>query len=80
MEIFKDKVQIANNITLGGKRMVLFAGPCAAESFDICYETGAKVKELCKQLDIDYVFKSCEQVYRGYYGNTKDGGRERTSF
>jgi 2-dehydro-3-deoxyphosphooctonate aldolase (KDO 8-P synthase) len=40
MEIFKDKVSITDKITLGGDRMVLFAGPCAAESFDICMETG----------------------------------------
>ncbi len=81
MEIFKDTVQIANNITLGGKRMVLFAGPCAAESFDICYETGAKVKELCKQLDIDYVFKSSfDKANRtssgSYRGPSREGGLE----
>jgi 2-dehydro-3-deoxyphosphooctonate aldolase (KDO 8-P synthase) len=78
MEIFKDKVQIANNITLGGKRMVLFAGPCAAESFDICYETGAKVKELCKQLDIDYVFKSSfDKANRTSSGSYRGPSREQ---
>ncbi len=81
MEIFKDTVQIANNITLGGKRMVLFAGPCAAESFDICYETGAKVKELCQQLDIEYVFKSSfDKANRtssgSYRGPSREGGLE----
>lgn len=81
MEIFKDKVQIANNITLGGNRMVLFAGPCAAESFDICFETGVKVKELCKQLDIDYVFKSSfDKANRtssgSYRGPSKQEGLE----
>ncbi len=81
MEIFKEKVQIANNITLGGKRMVLFAGPCAAESFDICFETGSKVKELCKQLDIDYVFKSSfDKANRtslgSYRGPSREGGLE----
>jgi 2-dehydro-3-deoxyphosphooctonate aldolase (KDO 8-P synthase) len=58
MEIFKSKVQIANKITLGGNRLVLFSGPCAAESYEICIETGGKVKELCGKLGIDYVFKS----------------------
>jgi 2-dehydro-3-deoxyphosphooctonate aldolase (KDO 8-P synthase) len=78
MEIFKDKVQIANNITLGGKKMVLFAGPCAAESFDICYETGAKVKELCKQLDIDYVFKSSfDKANRTSSGSYRGPSREQ---
>ncbi len=58
MEIFKDKIQLTNKITLGGDKMVLFSGPCAAESYDICYETGVKVKEICEELGIDYVFKS----------------------
>jgi 2-dehydro-3-deoxyphosphooctonate aldolase (KDO 8-P synthase) len=58
MEIFKDKVQVTDKITLGGEKMVLFGGPCAAESYDICMETGTKVKELCSSLGIEYVFKS----------------------
>jgi 2-dehydro-3-deoxyphosphooctonate aldolase (KDO 8-P synthase) len=58
MEIFKDKVKVTDSITLGGDRMVLFAGPCAAESYEICSETGAKVKAICEKLGIDYVFKS----------------------
>ena len=52
MEIFKDKVSITDKITLGGDRMVLFAGPCAAESYDICMETGKHVKAICEELGI----------------------------
>jgi 2-dehydro-3-deoxyphosphooctonate aldolase (KDO 8-P synthase) len=58
METFKDKVQVTDKITLGGDKMVLFAGPCAAESYDLCMEVGTKMKDLCAQLGIDYVFKS----------------------
>jgi len=58
MEIFKDKVQVTDSITLGGDKMVLFSGPCAAESYDICMETGTHVKALCEKLGIQYVFKS----------------------
>lgn len=58
MEIFKDKVKVTENITLGGDRLVLFAGPCAAESYDICMKTGTKLKEVCEKLGIDYVFKA----------------------
>lgn len=58
MDTFKDKVQVTDKITLGGDKMVLFAGPCAAESYDICVETGTKVKELCAKMGIEYVFKS----------------------
>ena len=81
MERFKDKVTIDKNITLGGDRMVLFAGPCAAESFEICMETGALVKEICARLNIDYVFKSSfDKANRtssgSYRGPSRDGGLE----
>ena len=79
MEIFRDKVSIANNISLGGDKMVLFAGPCAAESYDICMETGAQVKEMCKRLNIDYIFKSSfDKANRtssgSYRGPSREGG------
>lgn len=81
MEIFKNQVQITNKITLGGDRMVLFAGPCAAESYDICMETGTKVKELCAELGIQYVFKaSYDKANRtsagSYRGPSMDMGLE----
>ncbi|MBL7860730.1 MAG: 3-deoxy-8-phosphooctulonate synthase [Cyclobacteriaceae bacterium] len=58
MNLFQNKVQLTNTITLGGDRMVLFAGPCAAESYDLCLETGTEVKKICADLGIDYVFKA----------------------
>ncbi|GAA0193013.1 3-deoxy-8-phosphooctulonate synthase [Fulvivirga kasyanovii] len=81
MEIFKERVNITENINLGGDRLVLFAGPCAAESYDICMETGTKVKEVCQQLDIDYVFKaSFDKANRtsagSYRGKGLDSGLE----
>ena len=38
--------------------MVLLSGPCAVESYDICYEVASTVKEICQRLDIQYVFKA----------------------
>ncbi|HYF67634.1 MAG TPA: 3-deoxy-8-phosphooctulonate synthase [Ohtaekwangia sp.] len=58
MNTFKDKVEISDSIVLGGDQMVLFSGPCAAESYDLCMETGSTVKSLCAKLGIQYVFKS----------------------
>lgn len=58
MEIFKERVHIADKIQIGNHRMVLFAGPCAAESEEICLEVGTKVKSICAELGIDYVFKA----------------------
>jgi 2-dehydro-3-deoxyphosphooctonate aldolase (KDO 8-P synthase) len=81
MEIFKEKVQVTDKITLGGDKMVLFAGPCAAESYDICMETGTRVKELCSTLGIEYVFKSSfDKANRtssgSYRGPSVDAGME----
>lgn len=58
MNKFKDVVSITDKIRIGGEKMVLFSGPCAAESYDLCMETGGRVKEICARLDIEYVFKS----------------------
>jgi 2-dehydro-3-deoxyphosphooctonate aldolase (KDO 8-P synthase) len=81
METSKQTVRIADKITLGSDRLVLFAGPCAAESYDICVETGARVKEICQKLEIDYVFKSSfDKANRtsagSYRGPSKEGGLE----
>jgi 2-dehydro-3-deoxyphosphooctonate aldolase (KDO 8-P synthase) len=81
MDSFKDKVKIADNVELGGDKMVLFAGPCAAESFDICMETGTAVKKICEELGIAYVFKSSfDKANRtsssSYRGPSIDSGLE----
>ena len=81
MDKFKAAVQLTRSIELGGDRMVLFAGPCAAESYDICMETGSRVKEICNKLEIDYIFKSSfDKANRtssgSYRGPSKDGGLE----
>lgn len=79
MEIFKDKVQVTDTITLGGDSLVLFAGPCAAESYDICMEVGTKVKAITESLGIQYVFKaSFDKANRtsagSYRGPSMEGG------
>lgn len=79
MQKFSTAVEINGNITLGADRMVLFAGPCAAESFDLCMETGSRVKEICEKLQIDYIFKaSFDKANRtssgSYRGPSKDDG------
>jgi len=58
MKLFKSKVKIGDSLELGGNRLVLFAGPCAVESYDLCLEVAAKAKAVCLALNIDYVFKA----------------------
>ncbi len=78
MEIFQQPVKISSDIVLGSGKMVLFAGPCAAESYEICMETGERVKELCAQLDIHYVFKaSFDKANRTSVNSYRGGGMEK---
>lgn len=81
MDLYKKAVSVTKDITLGGDRMVLFAGPCAAESYDICMETGAHVQKICAALGISYVFKSSfDKANRtssgSYRGPSQEGGLE----
>ncbi len=43
---------------IGGDKLTILAGPCAAESQEILDETAKGLKEITKELDINFVFKS----------------------
>ena len=58
MERFSNPINVTDNIQLGGDKLVLFSGPCAAESLELCLEVGEQVKSVCEKLDIEYVFKA----------------------
>ena len=58
MEKFTSTVALTPSIKIGGEKPVLFAGPCAAESYDICAEVAEQVKGICASMDIQYVFKA----------------------
>jgi len=49
---------IREGVVLGSDKPVLFSGPCAVESFDICMEIGTKVKEWAEAHGFSYVFKA----------------------
>lgn len=75
MDVFSKRVAITNELTLGGDRLVLFSGPCAAESDEICLEVGTEVKKICADLGIDYVFKaSFDKANRTSLGSYRGSG------
>ena len=43
---------------IGGDKLTIIAGPCAAESQEILDVTAQGLKEITKKLDINFVFKS----------------------
>lgn len=51
-------MHITKEVVLGSDKPVLFAGPCAVESFDICMEIGSSVKALAEKHGFSYVFKA----------------------
>ncbi len=50
-------IKISDNVIIGEK-LTLFAGPCVAESMDVCLKTGEFIAGLCEKLDVQYVFKA----------------------
>ena len=51
-------MHIREGIVLGSDKPVLFSGPCAVESYDICIEIGTKVKAWAEEHGFSYVFKA----------------------
>jgi 2-dehydro-3-deoxyphosphooctonate aldolase (KDO 8-P synthase) len=51
------EVKITDTVSVGGKLAVL-AGPCVAESEEICFQIAEYMSDLCSKLDLQYVFKA----------------------
>ncbi len=45
-------------VTVGEGHLVLIAGPCLAESLDLCLKVAEKLDALCRGLEIGYIFKA----------------------
>lgn len=64
---------IRNQLILGGTKPVLFSGPCAVESLDICLEIGSKVKAYAQTHGFEYVFKASFDKANRTSGNSFRG-------
>jgi len=45
-------------VTIGSGQMVLIAGPCMAESLELCLEVAERLSNISESLNIGYIFKS----------------------
>ncbi|MBS3821294.1 MAG: hypothetical protein KGY81_05985, partial [Phycisphaerae bacterium] len=45
-------------VGFGGEGLSIIAGPCMAESLDLCLHVARTVKDICGELGIGYVFKA----------------------
>ncbi|MDE0560076.1 3-deoxy-8-phosphooctulonate synthase [Algoriphagus sp. NF] len=73
------QMKITDSVVLGGEKPVLFAGPCAVESYDICLEIGTKVKEWAEGNGFSYVFKaSFDKANRTSSGSFRSIGMDKS--
>lgn len=69
--------QIAS-VTVGAGQLVLIAGPCQAESLELCLTVGERLAELCARLKIGYVFKSSyDKANRTSAASPRGAGMEK---
>ncbi|MBS3762208.1 MAG: 3-deoxy-8-phosphooctulonate synthase [Candidatus Brocadiia bacterium] len=53
------RVRITEEIDVGeGFPLLIIAGPCAIESSELCLQIATKMREICGELHLPYVFKS----------------------
>ena len=70
------------NVEISDKKLFLISGPCVLENSSIGYDIAAKLKEICSNLDIPFIFKaSYSKANRtsknGYRGVGIDNGLEQ---
>ena len=46
------------DVVIGSGRLALIAGPCVAEGLEMCLEIAECVADVCRRLDVGYVFKA----------------------
>src|ERR1051325_8455417 len=71
-------VRISNFIVgEGAERLTLIAGPCVAESLELCREIAGTVKGLCAEIGFHYIFKaSFDKANRTSGGSFRGRGME----
>lgn len=65
------------NLEIGPERLTLIAGPCLAESRDLCFEVAETVSKLADELGLNYIFKaSFDKANRTSASTTRGDGME----
>lgn len=60
-------------VVFGGERLVVIAGPCLAETEDLCLRVAEQMQSLCIKLGFGYVFKASFDKANRSSGNTVRG-------
>ncbi|RYG37078.1 3-deoxy-8-phosphooctulonate synthase, partial [bacterium] len=46
------------DVEIGRGKLAIIAGPCMAESYDLCLEVGETMARLCRERGFGYIFKA----------------------
>ncbi|MCK5845598.1 MAG: hypothetical protein KAG97_12865, partial [Victivallales bacterium] len=52
------RIEISEHVTMGAGEPLLIAGPCVAESLNVCREIAGFLTELCAEKGVSYLFKA----------------------
>ncbi|MBO6258139.1 MAG: 3-deoxy-8-phosphooctulonate synthase [Succinivibrio sp.] len=70
-----NKVKVGDYEIGAGEKLTLLAGPCVLEGLERSLRIGQGVKEICRRLDINYVFKaSFDKANRSSYASFRGPG------
>lgn len=61
------------DLEIGPNRLTLIAGPCLAESRDLCFEVAESVRDIAKDLGLNYIFKASFDKANRTSANTNRG-------
>lgn len=65
----------AGSVEIGGGKLAIIAGPCLAESHELCIEVAERVKVLCREFDFGFIFKaSFDKANRTSAGTSRGAG------
>lgn len=63
------------NLLVPSEKLLLIAGPCVLESYDLCMQIAERLASICQKLDIQYVFKgSFDKANRTSVAGTRGPG------
>jgi len=58
MSKVRSKVCRAGRVEIGGGSLTIIAGPCVLESYELGLEVGTIVRDICRDLKLNYIFKA----------------------
>ncbi|MCU0315825.1 MAG: 3-deoxy-8-phosphooctulonate synthase [Fimbriimonadaceae bacterium] len=68
------KIEV-DGVKIGTGNLVVIAGPCLAESRELCHQVAGTMQEICQQLGIGYIFKaSFDKANRTSGSSTRGAG------